>query len=167
MWPVFLFFLTGFLFLLLMIKLALADVSVEVRALSKAVGGALIAAKASLILDETPLARKLEKYRRIVAVAVKTFFYGFVTLLLGYLERILEALHRVHSFGAAFQDVIERSEHYRLIAWVLGIGVVFALYFAVFEIGQRMGEGALVKLFFEPPQTAQRPEHSVKISVSQ
>src|SRR5450755_1082906 len=52
-WPVFLFFLIGFLLLLAIIKLALANFSIEITALSKAVVGALLAAKASLILDET------------------------------------------------------------------------------------------------------------------
>jgi hypothetical protein len=52
-------------------------------------------------LDETPLARRLEHYRRIVAIAVKTFLYGAITLLLGYVERILDAIHRVHSFEAS------------------------------------------------------------------
>jgi TM2 domain-containing membrane protein YozV len=54
-WPVFLFFLTGFLLLLVLIKLALAQFSVEMTALSKAFVGALIAAKAALVLDETPV----------------------------------------------------------------------------------------------------------------
>lgn len=164
MWPVFLFFLTGFLVLLLLLKLVLADFSVEVRAVSNAIGGALIAAKASLLLDETPLARTLEKYRRIVAVGVKTFFYGFATLLLGYLERFLEALHKLRSFDGAIQHVVH-LDHYRLLAWILGISVIFAIYFAVFEINQRMGDGALIKLFFEPPAIPEHPEHSSKISV--
>lgn len=164
MWPVFLFFLTGFLFLLLLIKLSLEHFSVEVRALSNAIGGALIAAKASLLLDETPLARKLENYRRIVAVAVKTLLYASVTLVLGYLERFLEALHKLRSFDGAISEVVVHTDHYRLLAWILGISVIFALYFAVFEISQRMGEGALVKLFFEPPENLPHPEHSPKIT---
>lgn len=164
MLPVFLFFLTGFLFLLLLIKLVLVDFSVEVRALSNAVGGALIAAKASVLLDETPLSASLENYRRIIAVAVKTFFYGFATLLLGYLERFLEALHKVHSFDGAIRDVFERSDHYRLLAWVLGISIVFALYFASFEINQRLGEGALRKLFFDRPTRSDFPKHSSRTS---
>ena len=56
--------LVGFLILLAIIKLALANFSIEVTALSKAVVGALLAAKASLILDETSLARRLERSRR-------------------------------------------------------------------------------------------------------
>jgi hypothetical protein len=163
-WPVFLFFLTGFLLLTLLIKLALAQISIEITVVSNDVVGALIAAKAALILDETPLSRSLENYRRIVAVTVKTFFYGTATLLLGYLERFLEALHRVHSFSGAIQQVIEHANHYRLLSWALGISIVFALYFSVFEISRRMGEGALRELFFESPAIASGSDRSSKIS---
>lgn len=72
--PVFLFFAVGFLLLLLIIKLALANFSIEITAFSKAIVGALVAAKAALILDETSLARRLEQSRRIIAVAFKTSF---------------------------------------------------------------------------------------------
>ena len=57
-WPVFLFFLVGFFLLILLIKAALAQFSIEITVLSRAVIGALLAAKAALILDETPLARQ-------------------------------------------------------------------------------------------------------------
>jgi len=153
-WPVFLFFLAGFLILLLLIKLALAQFSIEITALSKAVVGALIAAKAALVLDETPLARRLESYPPILAVAVKTFFYGVVSLLMGYLERLLEAFHKVHEFRGAIEYVIDHANHNRLLAWALGISIVFALYFALLEISKSMGEGALARLFFQSPAIA-------------
>jgi hypothetical protein len=153
-WPVFVFFLSGFLLLILLLKLALAGFSIEITVISNAVVGALIAAKSALVLDETSLARKLEHYRRIVAVAVKTFFYGVATLLLGYLERSLEALRKVHGFGVAIQYVINHANHYRLLAWALGISIVFALYFSFSEISQRMEEGELWRLFFDSPRIA-------------
>ena len=151
-WPVFLFFLVGFLLLFLLIKMALANFSIEVTALPKAVVGALFAAKAALILDETPLARRLERYRRIVAVAVETFLYGSITLLLGYIERMLDAIHRVHNFNAAVRYVSAHANVYRLFAWALGLSLVFAIYFALFEIDKRLGEGGLRTLFFESPK---------------
>jgi hypothetical protein len=150
-WPVFLFFLTGFLLLLLLVKLVLANLSIEMTALSKAVVGALLAAKAALILDETSLARHLERYRRIIAVAVKTFIYGTITLMLGYVERFLDALGRTHNFEAALRYLIADSHVYRVFAWALGVGIVFAIYFAVFEIDKRMGQGELRALFFDLP----------------
>jgi hypothetical protein len=156
LWPVFVFFLIGFLLLLLLVKLALAQFSIEVKALSNAFVGALIAAKAALVLDETPLARSLERYRRIVAVAVKTFFYGVVSLAMGYLERLLEAFHKVHHFDEAIRYVVQHVNHNRLLGWALGISMVFALYFSFVEISQRMGEGELTRLFFESSETGNR-----------
>jgi hypothetical protein len=153
-WPVFLFFLFAFLIQFLIIKLAVAQFSIPLAAFSKAVVAALFAAKAVLILDETPLARKLERYRRIVAVAVKTLLYGAGTLLLGYVERFLEALYRVGTFDGAFRAVIDQANLYRFFGWVLGISLIFGIYFAWFEISERMGEGALRSLFFKPPETA-------------
>ena len=153
-WPVFLFFLVGFLLLISLIKLALAQFSVEITVLSNAIVGSLLAAKAALVLNETPLARSLKHYRRIVAFAVKTFFYGVASLLLLCVERCLEALHKVHNFDAAFRYAFEHATRYRMLVWALGISIVFALYFAFVEINERMGEGELWRLFFESPKTA-------------
>ena len=149
--PVFLFFLGGFLFLLLLIKLVAAEYSIEVKALSTAAVGALIAAKAVLILDETPLARRLERNRRIVAIVVKTLFYGAATFLIGCLERVLEARHKLHGLGPAAHYVIDHANRDRMLAWVLGISIVFGLYFMFDEIEGRMGEGALWRLLFQSP----------------
>jgi hypothetical protein len=113
---------------------------------------ALFAAKAVLILDGTPLERHLERYRRIVAVAVKTLIYGSITLLLGFLERLLEALRREHRIDAATRFVIDQASMNRLLAWALGITLVFGLYFALFEISTRMGKGKLWELFFAAPK---------------
>ena len=149
--PVFIFFLIAFLLQLLIIKLAVAQFSVPITAFSKAVVGALFAAKAVLIIDETPLGRSLEGYRKIVAVTVKTVLYGFGTLSLGYLERFLEALHRSGSFDGAVHQMIEQSNLYRFMAWVLGVTLIFAIYFVWSEINERMGEGAVWSLFFDKP----------------
>jgi hypothetical protein len=149
--PVFIFFLVAFLLQFLIIKLTVAQFSIPVSALSKAVVGALFAAKAVLILDETPLARSLEQYRRIIAVAAKTLLYGFGTLLLGFVERLLEAWHRAGTFGGGFSEVVHQANLSRFFAWVLGVSLIFAIYFALSEINRRMGEGALWSLFFQRP----------------
>jgi hypothetical protein len=132
--------------------LAVAQFSIPITAFSKAVVGALLAAKAVLILDETRIGRSLEHSRRVVAVAVKTVLYGFGTLLLGYLERFLEALHRRDaSFDGAVRDMIDQANVYRFFAWVLGVTLIFAIYFVFSEINEHMGKGALWSLFFERP----------------
>src|SRR5262249_43803175 len=93
-------------------------------------------------------------------VAVKTFFYGVVSLVMGYLERFLEAFHKVHHFAEAIRYVVDHVEHNRLLAWALGISIVFALYFSFFEISQRMGEGELARLFFESVATGDRSDRN-------
>ena len=108
------------------------------------------------MLDETPLARSLEHYRRIVAVAVKVFFYGITCLLLLYFERFLEALHKTHNFDPALAYVVKNATRSRVLVWALGISIVFALYFAFVEINERMGKGELWRLFFEPHRKATR-----------
>jgi hypothetical protein len=113
-----------------------------------------LAAKAALVLDETPLARSLEHNRRIVAVGVKVLFYGVASLLLLSVERVLEALPKVHNFESALRYAFEHATRYRALSWALGISIVFALYFAFLEIKERMGEGELWRLFFASPKTA-------------
>ena len=162
--PVFLFFLVGFLLLITLIKLTLAQFSVEITVLSNAVIGALLAAKAALVLDETPLARSLEHTPRIIAVAVKVFFYGVASLLLLSVERVLEALPKVHNFDAALRYAFEHATRYRALSWALGISIVFALYFVFLEINERMGEGELWRLFFESPKTAKNSGRPSNIS---
>jgi hypothetical protein len=147
--PVFIFFLVAFLLQSIIIKLAVAQFSIPIAAFSKAVVGALLAAKAVLIIDETRIGQSLEHHRRFVAVAVKTVLYGFGTLLLGYLERFLEALHRDASFDVAVRDMIDQANVYRIFAWVLGVTLIFAIYFVFSEIGDYLGEGRLWSLFFE------------------
>ena len=154
-WPVFLFFLTGFSLMILIIKLALAEFSIGIAVLSNAMIGALIAAKAALVLDETSLARSLEKYRRIVAVVAKTLFYAALSVLLGYVERFLEAFHKVHTLGGAILYVVSNANHFRLLAWALGTSIVFGLYFSCLEISRRMGKGELFRLFFNAPASAE------------
>jgi hypothetical protein len=162
--PVFLFFLVGFLLLITLIKLTLAQFSVEITVLSNAVIGALLAAKAALVLDETPLARSLEHTPRIIAVAVKVFFYGVASLLLLSVERVLEALPKSHNFDAALRYAFEHATRYRALSWALGISIVFALYFVFLEINERLGEGELWRLFFESPKTAKNSGRPSNIS---
>jgi hypothetical protein len=75
-------------------------------------------------------------------------------MLLLSVERVLEALPKVLGLDAAFRYAFEHATRYRALSWALGISIVFALYFAFFEINERMGEGELWRLFFESPKAA-------------
>lgn len=165
LWPVFVFFLVGFILLILLIKAALAEFSIEVTVLSNAVIGALLAAKAALVLDETPLGRSLERYRRIVEIAAKVMFYGITCLLFLYAERVLEARHKFPIWGEAFRHAYEQLSH-SVLVWSLGISIVFALYFVFAEINERMGQGELWRLLLESRTNATDSRRPPKIGVA-
>ena len=82
--PAFFFFLIGFLLVLLIVKLALADYSIEVSTISRALIGALVAAKVVLIFDRTSISRKLADCPHIYRVVLRTLVYGAGVVLLGY-----------------------------------------------------------------------------------
>src|SRR5260221_9823255 len=113
---VFLFFLTGFLLVLLIVKLALADYSIEVSTVSRALVGALVAAKVVLILDRTATSRKLASYPHIVRVLLRTMIYGTGVVILGYAERVLDTLRGVGSLNLAVAEVIDHTSAHRLLA---------------------------------------------------
>jgi hypothetical protein len=50
--------------------------------------------------------------------------------------------------------LIDQASLYRLLSWGLGISLVFAIHFALFEIDKRMGKGELWRLLFDSPKAA-------------
>ena len=156
--PVFLFFFCGFMLVLLIVKLALAQYAIEVSALSRALIGALVAAKVTLILDETGLARGFARYPRIVPIAVKSIVYGLAVLVLGLAERLFDAYRHSPALGAAVARVAREATLLRLLSVVLGTTLVFAAYFVSREISDRMGPGELQALLFKAPAAGPRRE---------
>lgn len=147
----FLFFLGGFLLVLLIIKLSLAQYSIPMTTAGRALLGAVIAAKVVLIFDETPVGRVVATMPRLVAVIYKTLIYGLGVIVLGYAERIIDAWRRIGSFGPAFDFVTLRMGIHHLMAVALGISLVFAIYFTLSEISNYVGKDALWDLFLKRP----------------
>jgi len=152
--PVFLFFFCGFMLVLLIVKLALAQYAIEVTTVSRSLIGALVAAKVTLILDETALAHAFSRLPRIVPIAVKSVVYGLGVLLLGFAERLFDAYRHSPSFAAALSHAARQASLLRLLSVVLGITVVFIAYFIINEVSERMGPGALHELLFKAPPPA-------------
>jgi len=141
--PIFLFFVTGFLLVLLIVKLALAQYSISVNALSRALLGAALAAKVVLILENTPLARPFGHWPRMVVIAFKSLVYGAGVILLGFLERMVEAQKHAATILLGLHTAMASLNLNRLLAIALGVTIVFAVYFTFSEINEFMGEDAL------------------------
>jgi hypothetical protein len=155
--PIAVFFLIGFLLVLLIIKLTLAQYSIEVSTVSRAVLGALIAAKVVLILNHTSMARAMARYPRIVPVLWRTLFYGVVFIVLALAERALDQRHEHGGFASSFAYVATHTDIHRLMALSIGVALVFCVYFILAEIAEYLGPGVLIGLFFKPGRKLRTP----------
>jgi hypothetical protein len=147
--PIALFFLIGFTLVLLVVKLSLAEYSIEISTVSRAVLGALIAAKVVLILNRTPLARSLATYPRILPVIARTIFYGVAFIFLALAERAVEQRHEHGGLAGSISFVAQHTDMHRLMALSVGVALVFAVYFILADIAEYLGPGVLIKLFFK------------------
>ncbi len=144
--PIASFFFIGFVIVLLIVKLMLEQYSIETVMLSRALVGALIAAKVVLILDKTPLARSFKSYPRIIPVTAKASVYALSFILVTKAERAFDAWR--HGGLVNAQPTTIQGNMYRLLAAALAVGIVFATYFALDEISSHVGKGVLWRLFF-------------------
>jgi hypothetical protein len=147
--PIAAFFFIGFMLVLLLIKLTLAQYSIESATVSRAVLGALIAAKVVLILNRTPLARKMKNYPRILPVLWRTVFYGVCFVFLALAERAIEQRHDHGGLSGSIHYVATHTDMHRLMALSLGVALVFSVYFILSDIADYLGPGVLINLFFK------------------
>src|SRR5438132_6530814 len=132
--PIAVFFLTGFSLVLLIVKLSLAQYSIEVSTVSRALLGALISSKVVLVLNRTPLARGPVRYPRAVSVLLRTFSYGLAVIALGLTERVIDARRDHGGLIGATSFVATQTDIHRLAAVALGIALVFCAYFVLTDI---------------------------------
>jgi hypothetical protein len=146
--PSVLFFLVSFGVILLIIKLFLARYAIQFEVLSNAVLGAFIAAKVALVLDKISWARA-HGWPRIAIVAIRTLLYCVGVIAFGILERLVHGFRETGSLGGAVHQFVEHFDPHRFFAIVLMVSLVFGVYFAMREINNSMGRGALYALFFQ------------------
>jgi hypothetical protein len=149
--PKILFFFTAFMLIFALFKLFVAQYSIEFSAFTRAAVAALILGKVVPLLDWAQSGYRFAGHRRIAVIAVKTLVYAAVVVVLGIGERIFEAFRRQGSMSAAIDFMIANADVHRFLGLVLLISLVVGTYLTIQEIDHAMGEGALFRLFFEPP----------------
>ena len=157
-----LFFLIGFLYVLLIVKLFLKEYNVDVYIFSKAVIGSLFAAKAVAIMDATPLMKYGREVPRYLRVLYKTFLYTLAVLLLGILEHLWENYHKTKAIGEAFQTLVAEGHFYNILAVTLCISAVFFVHNIFKEIDIYLGSDSLKNIFLSspPPTTLRETNYS-------
>jgi hypothetical protein len=148
--PVVVFFFVSFLLIFVLFKLFVSQYSIEFSAFTKAAVAALILGKVIPLLDWAESGR-LDSYRPAFVIAVKTIVYGLVVFVLGTGERIFEASRRVGTLRGGIDYVIAHANLDRSLGLVLLISLVIGAYLVLQRISRAMGEGVMLRLFFERP----------------
>ncbi len=143
-----LFFLICFSYILLLIKLFVEEYSIDVYVLSKAIVGALLAAKAVLIMNATRHIRRFQEATLYVVVLYKTSIYTIAVLILGALEGIFEKYHKTRSLAVSIREFFYSKNFSHVLAITLCVAVVFLIYNILNEIDIYIGKGKLLRLFF-------------------
>jgi hypothetical protein len=152
--PVTLFFFTGFALVLMLVKLLLAQYSISVAVLSRAVLASLIVGKVVLVLEKVRLEERLPNAPGAVLVAIKTLFYGSGAIVAGIVERLIETWRSSQGFGEALAEAWTHMNPSRFIAVILCVTILFGAYFTFLELDRAMGKGAILGLFFKQRQAA-------------
>ena len=152
--PVTLFFFIGFALVLMLVKLILAQYSIPVAVLSRAMLASLIVGKVVLVLEKVRLEERLPNAPGWVLIAIKTLFYGSGAIVAGFIERLIETWGSSQGFGDALTETWTHMHLGRFIAVILCVTILFGAYFTFLELDRAMGKGAIVSLFFKRRRAA-------------
>ncbi|BAQ64135.1 hypothetical protein [Geminocystis sp. NIES-3709] len=150
-----LFFLIGFGYILLVMKLFLAEYDINTYVFSKAVISALVAAKAVAIMDMTPLLNRYSKSPRYIQVLYKTFLYTLTVSIITFIENLFHAYKEAKAIKPAIELFLETRNLNLFLAVTLCLSIVFLIHNIFQEIDNYLGKGKLSKLFFDRPKNSE------------
>lgn len=148
----FIFFLIGFGYILLITKLYIETYDVNIYVFSRLIVAALVAAKAVVIIDATPLMAKFADSPRYIRLIYKSGIYTGAVLILGAIEGLIEKYHSTKALGPAIAEYFASRNFNRFLATVLSIGIIFFIHNIFREIEIIYGKGTVQKLFLEVPK---------------
>ncbi|HEV3273165.1 MAG TPA: hypothetical protein VGZ93_13380 [Candidatus Methylacidiphilales bacterium] len=148
----FFYFLFYFSIFIILKKLILAHYHIGFYSSGAAIVGALIAAKAVLVIESSPLSRPFRSAAPLLKVIYDAFVYTTLALVFLYLEKVLELVHKEGTFRPAFLTAGHERDGYEFCAKVGCAGVAFLGYAVFAAISRHLGPGELLKLFFTSPR---------------
>jgi len=141
-------------------KLILAHYHISFYGFGGAVLGALIAAKAVLAIENTPLSKHLDSAAPCQKILYDAFVYTTLALIFLYVEKTLELYHKEGTLRLAFLTAGRDDDVYLFCATV-GWGALSFFTYAVFAaISRHLGPGELLRMLFTPRVKAATPPAS-------
>jgi hypothetical protein len=145
-----LYFLVWFGTLMILKVLLLSEYSIEFYGASKVIVGALIVAKAVLILEHVPLG--LNNKPAIVDILLRTFLYLAGVAVILILEHALEARHEYGGFLNALKNVTKSADIYHVLVTLICVFGALFFYNLGSVISGRLGKGGLWEVMISPVQ---------------
>jgi hypothetical protein len=145
--PPFVFFLVLFHLIALTKAVLLDDYSITALRATFATVGALIVAKAILLVEALPFA-KLVPAPRIAQVLWKTLLFGVVALAFRFLEELISLVSKYASVATAVERALEEV-HWPLF-WVLALWMLISLflYCVAVELVRAIGSEKVAQALF-------------------
>lgn len=151
--PVILFFFVAFQLLALTEALMLEQFGIRVSVFLTATVAALVVAKVVLIADHLPLINRFPEKPLVYNVVWKTGIYFVASLVVRYLEHLIDSWRHAGDFVEANQRLLDEVvwPHFWCVQlWLL---VLLLLYCAFRELVRALGRDQITRLFFHDPRT--------------
>jgi len=145
-----LYFLVWFGALMLIKVLLLAEYKIEFHGVSIVIVGALIAAKAVLILEHVPLG--LHNKPAIVHVLLRTLLYLFGVAVILILEQAIETSHEQGGFFNALKNLAKSENSYHILVTIICVFGALFFYNLGSVISERIGKARLWEILISPLQ---------------
>jgi hypothetical protein len=111
---------------------------------------ALILGKAVLIADMLPVINRFPHKPLIYNIAWKTVIYLFLSLIIHYLERLIDFWRQTGSFVAGNHKLLSEIIWPHFWAIQIILFVLLAMYCTVHELVRVIGKGKALRIFFGP-----------------
>jgi hypothetical protein len=144
------FFAAWFLLLMALKSLVLAEYAIRFSGVATALFGALIAAKAVIVLEHVPIAGPVARSPAWVEVVARTALYGFGILVVVLLEHAFETRHEHGGFVAALHEAVRGPKWPHVLAAAIGIAAGLLVYNALSVVRRNVGREGLRRMFARP-----------------
>lgn len=128
--------------------LILGSYNITAVEITSATIGALIVAKAILIIDALPVSKHFAEHSLILRILWKTVIYNVLVLIFRYLEELIPLWNKLGSVAAANSHLLEEVSWSHF--WAIQIWLVLSIvaYSTIAGLDEHFGDGSIRRAMF-------------------
>ena len=147
------YFATGFVLILVMKNLLLAERDAGQIVLVSALILALLIGQVVVVMEHLSIANRFRHRRRIGHIIYSTLLFTAISLLVGAIEKVIKGLFHEESIGGAIAGVADRISIEIFLVTTIALLLMFGILFVFRELNHLLGKGVFIKALFQPPET--------------